>query len=310
MKSSIAKSYSVIVPHYEDAGRLARLLNSVPVERDDIELIVVDDCSPTQTAIDALRYRWPKVHWLSTVENSGAGVARNVGLDFAQGRWLVFADSDDEFLCDAFETFDRVLRQDDELVYFLAEAIQEADGSPSIRSDDKNELVAKHAESHNAVTQRQLCLQHVVPWAKVYSRSFIEAHQLRFDEVRLSNDVAFNVLAAVRALKVRAETIPVYRVYRRPESLTSNVSAAALMDRFQVERSLAERLATLGEHRARSATGYMLLSLRYGPRVTLRVWCLAIYSPMFIDWMRIFNLRRWRKFFMTRRSSEKERGQS
>lgn len=307
MQSSIAVSYSVIVPHYEDTKRLERLLRSTPEARDDVELIVVDDCSPNQTAIDALRVRWPKVRWLSTVENAGAGVARNVGLDSAQGRWLVFADSDDEFLAGAFESFDRVLRHDDELVYFLAEAIQEADGSPSIRSDRKNELVIEHAQSQNAESLRQLRLQHVVPWAKVYARSIIKVHQLRFDSVRRSNDIAFNVLAAVQALKVRAEPIPVYRVYRRSESLTSNVSAPAFMERFLVDRSLAERLAALGERKARSATGHMLLSIRYGPWVMLRVWWLAIYSPMFIEWMRIFNFRRWRKFFISRLSRAKER---
>jgi GT2 family glycosyltransferase len=67
-------NYSLIVPHYDDTDRLERLLRSVPLERDDIEVIVVDDCTPDQQGLDLVRQRWPRVRWLSTPENAGAGV--------------------------------------------------------------------------------------------------------------------------------------------------------------------------------------------------------------------------------------------
>jgi glycosyltransferase involved in cell wall biosynthesis len=299
--------YSLIIPHFNDPERLERLLRTVPMARDDIEVIVVDDCSPDQTALEEVRARWPRVRWLSTTENAGAGVARNFGLDAAQGRWLVFADSDDEFLPGAFETFDRVLQPDDELVYFLADAVQEADGSPSVRSEQMNELVTDYVTSPSEETLQRLRLQHVVPWVKVYSRAFIKAHELRFDPIRRSNDVAFNVLAAFQAGRVRAQPIPVYRVYRRAESLTADVSATAFVERFMTDRELSKRLAELGLSRARSATGHMLLSLRYGPRVALQVWWLAICSPMQIEWARIFDLKRWRRFVTNQRRDEQER---
>ena len=302
------RTYSLIIPHFNDPVRLERLLSSVPVEREDVEVIVVDDCSPDQGALDAVRAHWPQVQWLSTPENAGAGVARNVGLDAARGRWLVFADSDDEFLPEAFETFDRVLRPDDELVYFLAEAVQEADGSPSVRSERMNELVQAYAVGGDAASLLRLRLQHVNPVAKVYARKFVKAHELRFEPIRRSNDVAFNVLAAVQTQHLRAETVVVYRVYRRAESLTADVSAAAFMERFLANRSLAQRLAALGVPRARSATGQMLLSLRYGPRIAVRVWWLAIWSPMQVEWLRIFDLGRWRRFVTNQRRDAQERG--
>ena len=299
--------YSVIIPHYNDTERLERLLGTVPVERGDVEVIVVDDCSPNQQALELVRARWPQVSWLSTLENGGAGVARNVGLEAACGRWLVFADSDDEFLPGAFDTFDSVLQDDDELVYFLADARQEADGSPSMRSEQMNELVTRYAQHQDRDTLQRLRLGHVVPWAKIYSRRLVEAYGLRFDPVRRSNDIAFNVLGAMQAKRLRAEVIPVYRVYRRAESLTADVSAAAFYERFLVNRSLAQRLAALGLRDVRPATGQMLLSLRYGPVVVLRVWCMAIFSPMQIEWLRIFDLSRWRRFIMNQRREAQER---
>jgi len=257
--------YSLIVPHFNDPARLERLLRSVPVERCDTEVIVVDDCSPGQEALEAVRARWPRVRWLSTPENAGAGAARNVGLDAARGRWLVFADSDDEFLPDAFETFDRVLRTDDELVYFLAEAIQETDGSPSVRSERMNELVEAYAVAGDAVSVQRLRLQHVVPWAKVYARAFIEAHELRFDPIRRSNDVAFNVLAAVQVQHLRVEVTSVYRVYRREGSLTTDVTVQDLLTRLEVLGHLNDRLRALGVSYRMHAASYVARAVRLGP---------------------------------------------
>src|SRR5690554_5849305 len=84
---------------------------------------------------------------------------------------------------------------------------------PSARSERMNELVLDYARSPDAERFQRLRLQHVVPWAKVYARDFIESRGLRFDAVRHGDDIAFNVLAAVQARRVRAEAMPVYRIY-------------------------------------------------------------------------------------------------
>ena len=298
--------YSLIIPHFNDPERLERLLRTVPTDRTDLEVLVVDDCSPEQEGLQSLRSRWTSVCWLSTPENSGAGVARNVGLNKATGNWLVFADSDDEFLPDAFATFDEVLDDEDQLVYFLGEAVQERDGTPSNRADGYNVLVRSYAMEPCEKTLRQLRLGHVTPYCKIYRRSFIESFALRFDPVSVSNDVAFNVLAAVQASNIRAETIPIYRIYRRGGSLTANVSRETFLTRFEVSRSLAERLSKLGVEKVRPATGYMVAALSYGPRVTARVWQQAIASPMLVEWSRVINISRWLQFFNRRRQLKKE----
>jgi glycosyltransferase involved in cell wall biosynthesis len=205
------KRYSVIIPHYKDTERLVRLLESIPIEREDVEVLVIDDRSPNQDALDILRSNWLQVNWLATTENAGAGVARNVGLDFATGQWLLFADSDDEFLPSAFDIFDEVLRDNDELVYFLAEGMQEFDGRPSSSVEPLNVLVSTCSAELTDENLQQLRLHHVVPWAKVYSRFFIRSTGLRFDPTRFGNDVAFNVLAAVQAKKIRVMALQVYR---------------------------------------------------------------------------------------------------
>jgi len=299
-------TYSVIVPHYMDAKRLNRLLLSIPFARCDIQVIVVDDCSSDQFELDVLRVRWDEVLWLSTALNSGAGAARNVGLDAALGEWIVFADSDDEFLVGSFEVFDKTLRHEHELVYYLAEAKHESDGGSSNRTNKYNKLVADYNITDSAGDLLDLKLGHVVPWAKVYSKGFIERTQLRFDEVRLSNDLAFNVLAAINAEYISTFQIYIYRSYRRDLSLTMDKSADAFMQRFLVSHSVAQRLSDNGYKNIWPATGMILKSFFYGPKIFIEVLILSLTSHMLIEWRRIFDVKRWINFVKTQKVQAQE----
>ena len=69
-------TYSFIIPHYNIPELLERCLNSIP-EREDVEVLVVDDCSPEdcQEKLRQLEQRFPRVTFLSTGKNGGAGRA-------------------------------------------------------------------------------------------------------------------------------------------------------------------------------------------------------------------------------------------
>lgn len=298
--------YSIIVPHYNDMERVERLLSSIPLAREDIEVIVVDDCSSNGGILDSAKEIWPTVTWLTTSKNSGAGVARNMGINFAKGRWLLFADSDDEFFPEAFETFDRVLQDGDQLVYFLAVGVHEVDGTPSVRSDRMNELVLDYISSNRVSAFQRLRLGHVVPWAKVYSRDFIEAHHIRFDPVRASNDVAFNVLAAMQASVMRAEAIPVYRIYHRAGSLTTESSAKDLLERLEVLCNLNQRLCALGKKERMHAASYLAQSINFGPGTWMRVILLILRGKMFAATLRRLGLNEVLQFL---RRSKKHRAE-
>ena len=307
MRATSFISYSVIIPHYNDAERLERLLRSFPAARNDIQVIVVDDCSPDSYGLALVRQRWPMVQWHSTAAHSGAGVARNVGLVAAKGDYLIFADSDDEFLPGAFNVFDHSIRSDDQLVFFLAEGVQESSGRTSIRSSTANQRVIDFFISPDDSTCLRLCLGHVAPWAKVYSRYFIESKNLRFDPVHYANDMAFNILASLEASRLRAELIPVYRIYRRGGSLTSNMSKQAFMTRFLVRYSLALRLEAAGRPGLIEADGLLLRSVTHGPGTALKVFMLSIKSPLVIRWSRIFQWRAWQKCLIHEYRSRLER---
>ena len=109
---------SVIVPVHNAAGYLHRALRSVLRQTlNDFELILVDDCSTDESTkiLEYYRERDERVRLFSTATNSGPGVARNVGLRNAKGRYIAFLDADDFWIKDKLEQQARCF-EDDEVI--------------------------------------------------------------------------------------------------------------------------------------------------------------------------------------------------
>ncbi len=92
---------SVIIPTFNRAQTVPRALDSVLKQSfRDFEVIIVDDGSDdeTESVIEAFcERRGADVTYLKQ-ENAGVSAARNRGIRNAQGRWIAFLDSDDEWL--------------------------------------------------------------------------------------------------------------------------------------------------------------------------------------------------------------------
>ena len=92
---------SVVIPTYNRPEMLARAVESVTAQTyDEIELVVVDDHSPTPAAetLDALETKvLYSVECIRHEENRGGSAARTTGIEAASGDWIAFLDDDDEW---------------------------------------------------------------------------------------------------------------------------------------------------------------------------------------------------------------------
>lgn len=89
---------SVIIPVYNSAKYIEKTLQSVFEQSyDDIEIILVDDCSTDNSADIISQYKrfHPEIVSFTQSQNYGAGVARNKALEIATGRYVAFLDADD-----------------------------------------------------------------------------------------------------------------------------------------------------------------------------------------------------------------------
>ena len=92
------KNFTIIIPHRNTPKLLKRLIDSIP-ERDDLEVIIVDDCSDADI-VDFEHFPGKDRNNCKCILNQechGAGYTRNCALSLAEGKWVLFADSDDFF---------------------------------------------------------------------------------------------------------------------------------------------------------------------------------------------------------------------
>ncbi|MFT2090395.1 glycosyltransferase family 2 protein [Paraglaciecola sp. 2405UD69-4] len=103
----MATLVSVIIPTYNRVSLLARALESVVAQTiDNIEVIVIDDNSTdeTQTLLIDFTTKYPFITSYINPNERGASSARNYGISKAQGKYIAFLDSDDEWMAHHLKT--------------------------------------------------------------------------------------------------------------------------------------------------------------------------------------------------------------
>jgi glycosyltransferase involved in cell wall biosynthesis len=121
---------SVIIPTYNDGDSLGRSVESVLNQTfTDLELIVVDDCSPDETPEVVRGYTDPRVTYVRHGENRGGSAARNTGIRQATGEYVGFLDSDDIWHPTKLEKQVSVLEsRSDEWIAVYCDASYESEG--------------------------------------------------------------------------------------------------------------------------------------------------------------------------------------
>lgn len=105
---------SIIIPGYERYDYAEKLLKQLDKQmQDNVEVILVDDCSPKPYKFN---YKWLKIIRLE--ENSGgASVPRNKGLDIIQGKYISFIDIDDLVSDDYIKTILNKIKEEWDYCY-------------------------------------------------------------------------------------------------------------------------------------------------------------------------------------------------
>jgi glycosyltransferase involved in cell wall biosynthesis len=214
-------NFSIIIPHKNIPDLLERCLKSIP-QRDDLQVIVVDDDSeiPARHCGNDGRVEFI---FAKDEKRSGAGFARNIGLEHAKGRWIIFADADDFFNSPAFENaLDKYADSDADMICFA---------NNSLNSDDltvkENNFWSEMCERIKACKQEgnldTIRYNAPVIWARFFKRSFVERIGARCQEVVVSNDVFFAVQTGCMADKIQLDENEIYCYTKRKNSLMSIV---------------------------------------------------------------------------------------
>lgn len=174
---------SVIIPVYNVEKYIAQCLNSVLCQNfDGCEIVVVNDGSQQneRAIIDDLMKKYSNIRYIEK-ENGGQGSARNMGLRLAQGKYILFLDSDDYLeegtLAKLYETAEHT---HSDIVLFDGYFV----------SEDKARIYYVSNPSYSQDVQKNYLLNASSPCFKLISRSLFADHQLYFPEGIIYEDLA------------------------------------------------------------------------------------------------------------------------
>ena len=212
--------FSLIIPHFNDADDLKRCIASIP-EREDLEVIIVDDNSDSEE-VDFAHFPGKERSDTSIVfskgENGkGPGFARNEGIRQAQGKWILFSDSDDYFLPSLNSELDKYKDSDADVIYFkLAKRNLEGEISSyemfnqaidEARREGKPDAISFGVPS---------------PVAKLIKRDFLLENNIGFQQITGGDDILFSIKIALNLKHYELSDMEIYCVVDRPGSLTRN----------------------------------------------------------------------------------------
>ena len=215
-------SYSIIIAHKNLPDLLVRCLDSIPV-RDDIQVIVVDDKSDAGIVSFDRFPEWNGRHYrcIFTKEGRGAGYARNVGLTYAEGKWVTFMDADDFYSAESSSFFDRMADAEEDLVIFDHRSVLSSDINTSVvRSTYLSRMIDDYLCGR--IDETRIRCNYIVSTCKLIRRDLIENHHIRFNETRWSNDNYFSAQVSCFANSIKVCNDVIYVMTVRDGSLTSD----------------------------------------------------------------------------------------
>jgi glycosyltransferase involved in cell wall biosynthesis len=227
------KKLSIIIPHYNNWDMLMDLIKSIPPS-EEIEVIVVDDKSSIEDkqALHTI-LSFPHVKLYSNDTNvKGAGKARNIGLSRATGEWILFADSDDKFSIDFLENIKPLFTSKSDVIFFNPGSFSEFNTDVSDRHIRYSQYINDYLSKNEKDMELALRYKFIVPWSKMIRHSLIKEHNIKFEEIMVSNDILFSAKIGYYAKEIEAKNIKIYSVRLREGSLTSQVNSNTLKVRF------------------------------------------------------------------------------
>lgn len=229
---------SIIIPVYNIEKYIERcLLSLLNQTLQEIEIICIDDGSTDKSGqiIDDYQEQYPNKIKAVHIENDGVANARNVGIELARGEYVGFVDGDDYVRYDMYESLYNKSQEEQADIVSSAYVSLFEKKSYIIHSGD----MQYYGKSVYECPQLLTCDVSFL-WNKIFSRSMIENYGLRFEKLRIFEDMLFVDKAFLVANRISKVNEPFYYYRRVRLGSATNVFSKKLFDLFDALEKLFE----------------------------------------------------------------------
>lgn len=200
------KKVSVVVPCYNVSTCLGWCMDHLirqTIGIENIEIILVNDASTDDGATWEMIMRYESCYpesiiAISLEENLRQGGARNVGVSYANGEYLLFCDADDWLRVEALELLYEIAQNNE------ADVVEFRNKNVNEYSDKETEMPVKFGNKNYQLSMvndedRHMHILECTDiftygcWNKLYRMSLIKEHEIRFAEHLICEEPSFTL---------------------------------------------------------------------------------------------------------------------
>lgn len=204
----MSQKVSIIIPVYNAQKHIKKCLQSILCQSySDLEILLIDDGSTDsskQVILEMQKQDQRIVYYQK--ENSGPGEARNLGIDIANGTYLVFIDSDDEVQKEYIQTLvSKIEKTNSDIVI---------SGIQQVLDNDINgkKIIIEDKEYARYILLGVL--------GKIYKTNYIKSNNIKFSKDMFAEDAYFNLQALFMTNQIVNDTYIGYLYKINQEGIT------------------------------------------------------------------------------------------
>ncbi len=235
--------YSFVIPVYNCSLYIDQCIQSVLAQTYmDYEIILIDDGSEDNsgTICDSYSEQHKNIKMIH-ITNSGASVARNTGMQHAQGDYIIFLDSDDYWIDpQGLEKIDNLVSSEVDVVIFPSYTYYENSGELIADRYNYPEFL-NHMDSEDCLLymiEHDLFNTHACK--KVHKRDFLVKNDLFFKPGIRTEDVELEIRVANCLPRYRFFNEKLYVYRQRENSVTASIDACHLDEFLHLIEQIAE----------------------------------------------------------------------
>ena len=202
---------SVIIPVYNTEKYIPKCLDSVCNQTlSDIEIICINDCSTDNSlkVLEEYAQKDNRIKIINFEQNKGAAIARNTGIDNAQGEYIGFIDSDDYPDIDFYEKLYNAAIQENADV---------AKGTyKSAQTGHFDEILNEKIKTNKMNFAYEYC-------SAIFKKDLLIKNDIHFPELSDMEDPVFAFKSAIHANKVIVLDGTYVNIVSRETSQTSGI---------------------------------------------------------------------------------------
>jgi len=222
---------SVIIPVYNLEQYVRRCLDSVVRQTlKDIEIICINDGS-TDNSLDILREYEKNDARIRVIDkdNEGQGLARNIGIDAAEGEFVGFVDGDDWIETGMYEKMYDAARKNDSDLHLCTVRRVDADGNElGIRCNYDRYIGGKFQDESFVFNSFDIAdvLFKLERFSvnKIYKSTFLKRNNIFFSSIRCYEDNIFHFRTIFEAQRISITPKPFYTYVINREGASSSKS--------------------------------------------------------------------------------------